>query len=113
MEAAMSNRLMALADGDVVALDDARGTTLRVGRGALWVTQDRDARDLLLTPGDAWTVERDGLTLVEARSDASLLLVGNVAGDARPVHRPRMRWYDHLMAGLHAMSRRRAHWPWV
>ena len=51
---------------------DARGTTLRVTRGTLWITQEDDTHDIVLRAGDIWMVERDGLTIVEAQNDASV-----------------------------------------
>ncbi len=65
-----------MAHGDLMKLADARGTTLRVARGSLWITQEHDARDVVLNAGDVWAVERDGLTLVEAQTNAALCLVG-------------------------------------
>lgn len=69
-------KAMDLDRGDLVRLDDARGTTLRVTRGTLWITQEKERNDVVLHAGDVWAVERDGLTLVEAQSVAGLCLVG-------------------------------------
>ena len=102
----MNNRLIQLSRGDFIGLPDARGTTLRVGRGSLWITQENDRRDVVLTSGDAWTVERDGLTLAEARGDASLLLIGGNGGSAalrstRPSWRVRVgAWLQRAVARL-------------
>ena len=74
---------VALAPRELIRLDDARGTSLRVTRGTLWITQDQDSRDIVLSAGDTWTVERDGLTLVEAQQDAIVCLVGPAANPAR------------------------------
>jgi hypothetical protein len=82
MERTMNNRLMTLDDGDLIELPDARGATLRVGRGTVWLTQERDPRDIVLNAGDAWTIERSGLTLAEARGSTSLLVTGTSANDA-------------------------------
>jgi hypothetical protein len=65
-----------LSRGELLALDDARGTTLRVSRGTVWVTQEKELRDVVLTAGDTWAVERDGLTLVEAHGATALDVVG-------------------------------------
>lgn len=59
-----------------VPLSDLRGATLRVTRGTLWITQQDDTQDIVLRPGDNWTVERNGLTLVEAQQDATFLVLG-------------------------------------
>ena len=72
-----------LASGDMVRLADARGTTLRVARGSLWVTQERDGRDVVLNVGDVWAVERNGLTLVQAQTHAALCMIGP---GAEPAH---------------------------
>ena len=78
-----------LAAGQLVRLDDAKGTTLRVTRGTLWVTQDQDVNDVVLSAGDVWTVERPGLTLAEAQDSAYVCLVGPGAAPARVVARRR------------------------
>ena len=95
----MNNRLIGLARGDVIELPDARGTTLRVGRGSVWITQEHDGRDVVLTAGDAWTVERDGLTLAEARGDTSLVLIGGNGGNAA-LRSPRPRWRERIAAWM-------------
>ncbi|HQR12554.1 MAG TPA: DUF2917 domain-containing protein [Casimicrobiaceae bacterium] len=61
---------------ETVTLPDLRGTTLRVTRGTLWITQEGDPQDIVLRDGDTWTIERDGLTIVEAQSDSSFCVVG-------------------------------------
>lgn len=68
-----------LKSGELAELRDVRGATLRVTRGTLWVTQDRDVRDVVLRAGDVWTVERPGLTLAEAQGDATFCVLGAVA----------------------------------
>jgi hypothetical protein len=76
-------RTVDMTDGDLVKLENARGTTLRVASGTLWVTQERDHHDIVLNAGDVWMVERDGLTLVEAQARTALCLVGPGAEPAQ------------------------------
>lgn len=66
-----------LASGELVKLDGARGTTLRVTRGTLWLTQEHDTRDFVLSAGDVYTIDRGGLTLVEAQSSASVCVMSH------------------------------------
>jgi len=80
-----------LTAGDLLRLSDAKGTTVRVTRGTLWITQDCDVNDIVLTAGDTWTVERDGLTLVEAQADTVALLAGHSAEPVRLLRTPRKR----------------------
>ena len=68
--------LIDLAPRETVTLPDVRGATLRITRGTVWITQENDTNDTVLLPGDTWTVERNGLTIVEAQGDVSLCVVG-------------------------------------
>jgi hypothetical protein len=61
-----------LARGEMLKLDGARGTTLRVTRGTVWITMQDDTRDVVLEAGDVFTVDRGGLTIVEAQGAATL-----------------------------------------
>jgi hypothetical protein len=65
-----------LAPRETVTLPDVRGATLRLTRGTVWITQENDTQDIVLRTGDSWTVERDGLTIVEAQDQVSLCVVG-------------------------------------
>jgi hypothetical protein len=68
--------VISLATRETVSLPDVRGATLRVAQGTLWLTEARDAQDIVLRPGDNWVVEHDGATVVEARNDAVFCIVG-------------------------------------
>ena len=82
-----------LSPRETVTLPDVRGATFRMTRGTVWITQENDTQDIVLRPGDVWTVERDGLTIMEAQSDVSLCVVGRrvatlFKGGARDVPAP-------------------------
>ena len=77
------DKVLELADGDLVELHDGDGTTLRVTKGALWITQEHDTRDIVLRAGDVWTVERQGLTLLQAQGATVMCAVGGDAFFAR------------------------------
>jgi len=66
---------------EAVTLNDVRGAILRVKRGTLWVTQeaasrDTPAQDIVLRSGDAWVVETNGATVIEAQDAATVHVVG-------------------------------------
>jgi len=107
----MNNRTLKLAAHDLFELYDARGSTLQVGRGTVWVTQQNGRRDVVLTAGDAWTIENYGLTVVEARNDAEIALIGSAFVDARvrPQHDP---WQQRLARWIERVGDRhlRRHW---
>src|SRR5436309_1252910 len=71
-----------LAPGELVQLDGARGTTLRVTGGTLWITLERDLRDIVVKPGDAFTIDRGGMTLVEAQTSATVCVATRRPGRA-------------------------------
>jgi hypothetical protein len=43
-------------------------------RGRLWITQECDTRDIMLVPGESFTLDRRGLTLVTALQNAQLFV---------------------------------------
>ena len=87
-----------LAPDELVKLDDARETTLRVTRGTLWITLEDDTRDVVLKAGDAFTIDRGGLTLVEAQGRATVCVMG------RPIDEV------HVRTRAPATRARIAHW---
>jgi hypothetical protein len=72
-----------LAPGELVQLDGARGTTLRVTRGTLWITLEDDVRDVVLAAGDTFTIDRGGLTLVEAQEKATVCVLARHVTELR------------------------------
>ena len=76
-------RIWDLAPGEIVKLDGARGTMLRVTRGVLWITLQDDTRDVIVAAGDTFTIDRDGLTLIEAQDAATVCVTDLHAIDVR------------------------------
>lgn len=68
--------VISLCGREAISLPDVRGATLRVTQGTLWLTEEREARDIVLRAGDNWVVEHDGAIVVEARNDAVFCIVG-------------------------------------
>ena len=77
-----------LAPGELVQLDGARGTTLRVTRGTLWITLENDMRDVVLAAGDTFTIDRGGLTLVEAQEKSTVCVLARHVDEVRRGARP-------------------------
>ncbi len=101
-----------LAHGEVLTLDDARGTTLRVTRGTLWITQDHDPRDIVLNAGDVWTIERQGRTVVEAQGTSILCWLGTGAVPVRAGER-RVPAFERALAWLWRIGSPRLQRPLV
>jgi hypothetical protein len=53
------------------------GTTIRAREGAVWVTQEGDRRDVILSAGECFRVTRAGRVIAEALRDSALLVIGS------------------------------------
>jgi hypothetical protein len=58
-----------------LVLDGARGTTIAVDQGTLWVTFESDLRDIILTGGMRFEIDRSGRTVIAAEADSRLRLI--------------------------------------
>lgn len=80
----------------VLSLRDAAGVRLRCTRGSLWLTQEGGGQDIVLEPGECFTVERDGLTLVSALKDGSVLIASAPTRHMRNVGAWVLRWLHRM-----------------
>jgi hypothetical protein len=83
---------IALAARCVHRIESAKGMEIACVRGAIWVTQERDARDLVLMAGQSVVLEKGGLAVVYAFKDA-VITVGAAwqlpaAGKVQPTRHP-------------------------
>lgn len=75
----LNRAAIAVRKNDVIRLGKARGQRIESVLGRLWVTIDGDARDIVLDPGEGFSIDRDDDVLVSAmRSDARFVLLGAV-----------------------------------
>ncbi|HZQ60133.1 MAG TPA: DUF2917 domain-containing protein [Casimicrobiaceae bacterium] len=75
MNIVMNGPALRLRRRQRLKLIDAAGAVARVVSGRVWITLENDRRDIFLARGDTWTIDRDGLTLVQAEPRATLVLV--------------------------------------
>ena len=80
-----------LSSREAITLPNIRGTTLRVTRGTLWLTEERARDDIVLRPGDNWLVETSGNTVVEAQGDTTFRILGHRGAALRPAGASRRR----------------------
>jgi len=74
MELTLQAPVLALAAGEVLTLDDARGVRIQARTGSVWVTEEANLRDHILGPGDALVVTRAGRTLIQAMKPSWIAL---------------------------------------
>lgn len=82
-----TNLAVVLAQGALQSIEDGRGSSVQCLEGVLWLTQQGDARDIVLEAGDKAMIERDGTSIVFALSDTRFVL-----SDARAEAGAMSRW---------------------
>ena len=78
MSAIRRLRRAVLHPRETLLLEDAQGTIIVVERGCLWLTLERDPRDIILVAGTRFEVDRPGRTIVAAETDSALRLLAPV-----------------------------------
>jgi hypothetical protein len=121
-----------LPRGSVLRIDDGREMLVSVRRGFLWITHDRDRRDVMLEIGERFRIACGGCTLIEAMRDSMIALASPYeksfarrieiirpgAGRPRPIYQGERGWRGAVAAlttnlmktwvGLYAPPPRRA-----
>jgi hypothetical protein len=67
-----------IARGGLVRIEDREGALISVLDGALWITQERDARDYYVKAGERFRVERGGLVLASALRASRIALTYDI-----------------------------------
>ena len=52
--------------GSVLRIEDGRGVVVHAWEGHFWITQSGDTHDSFVAPGESFTLDRDGVALVQA-----------------------------------------------
>jgi hypothetical protein len=66
--------LVRLSAKKLLDLHDAQGFSVGSVRGTVWVTQSNDVRDIVLEPGESFELDRPGLALVTALTNATIVV---------------------------------------
>ena len=66
---------ISLRKGAVHRLSDGRGRRIEALGGSLWITIDGDPRDVTVSPGRGFTLDRDGTVLISALDDARFVVL--------------------------------------
>lgn len=74
MRLELSNAALFLGRGQTLKLRDSEGSTICANEGALWITEENGRDDVILQAGACYRVASGGLTVVQAFSDAAVVL---------------------------------------
>ncbi len=73
---------IALRKGEIHRIHHGAGQRIEALNGCLWVTMDNDLRDIFVSPGEGFSIDRDADTLVSALDDSQFVVL-------RPIDRRR------------------------
>ena len=65
---------IALQRGQFLRVVNGAGSTVTAHGGAVWITEERNPRDVVLRPGQNLILRSSGVALVEAFDDAAVFL---------------------------------------
>jgi hypothetical protein len=95
--------------GQMLALRNGKGAQLEVLSGELWVTQQGDRRDYVISGGGAFVVDRTGLTLLHAFRH-TLVYLQEPAGSRAPATTSWKKVVSGLFGYFGELGMRRAAW---
>ncbi len=83
--------------GTPLTVNDGEGTCITARRGTVWITQDNDLRDVVLSSGESFRLDHPDLAIVQAFDSAEILVV---PPDRASRKGPRGRWSGWLAQAL-------------
>jgi len=63
-----------LQQQELLTVRDGKGWKVQSLAGAVWITQEGELDDVILEAGESFTVERDGLTVIQAVGEATVVV---------------------------------------
>lgn len=60
--------------GRPLTVADGKGTCITARRGTVWITQDNDLRDVVLSGGESFMLDHPDLAIVQALDTAEILI---------------------------------------
>ncbi len=92
MNASISTARIILARGELLKLQGVRGARIFSHRGTVWITQDGDRRDVVLTDGESFGIDRDTPVIVQAFECSTVKLSEPKPDPARISGRGLVEW---------------------
>jgi hypothetical protein len=80
MPQASSELLVQLDHHGLFDINDGQGLAVSCVEGAVWITQFNDPRDIVITAGQSFLLDKQGLALVAAPSGQATIAVRRAGG---------------------------------
>jgi hypothetical protein len=74
MDIRLEHTAVKLAQYDTINIIDGKGSRIAARSGNIWITQEHDVRDVILRPGQSFTLDRNGTAVIEALTGAEVAL---------------------------------------
>lgn len=84
MRTALNDIKLTLERRQTMNIGHATGTRITCASGCLWVTQHRDARDVVLDAGESYVLSRPGAAIIQALRPSTLFIREPTSGGAIP-----------------------------
>lgn len=72
MQLELANGALRLARGQTLKVRGGRGSTVCVGEGTVWLTEENHPQDVVLERGRCYQLSQRGVAVVQALGDASV-----------------------------------------
>ena len=81
MQHVLNIRPIEMRQGSLHRIEGGKGLQIIAISGVVWITQARDERDIILTSGQSFILDRKGLAVVYALKDAAIAVgpAGHIA----------------------------------
>lgn len=77
MKTGLTHHTLNLANEGLLSLRDAQATRIRVNEGTLWITEEGEVKDTILTAGDTYTIRHPGLALLTSFGVSRITIEGS------------------------------------
>ena len=74
MDIRLERTAVKLNERETISVVDGKGARIAVKDGTVWITQEHDPRDVMLQPGESFTLDRNGTAIIEALADTEVAL---------------------------------------
>lgn len=82
MKTGLTHHAFDLANEGLLSLRNSQAARIRCNEGTLWITEEGEVKDTILTAGDTYTIRHTGLALLTSFG-ASRITIEGAAPDVR------------------------------